>query len=50
MENMKLVIDYDYQMFRHHAKIYYHDKVNNIARLLVDQITMLSLDESNDLI
>jgi hypothetical protein len=29
--------------------MYYHDKVNNVATLLVDQIAILSLIESNDL-
>lgn len=47
---MRLVVNYDYVSRKHHAKIYYHDKVNNIARLLVDQIDLLSLNGSNDLL
>lgn len=50
MSNMKLVINYDHQMHKHHAKIYYHDKVNNVARMMVDQIALLSLAGSNELI
>lgn len=50
MENMRLVINYDYVLNRHHAKIYYHDKVNNVARLMVDHIALLSLKGSNDLV
>lgn len=50
LENMRLVVNYDYNLNRHHAKIYYHDKVNNVARLMVDQIALLCLKGSNDLV
>lgn len=46
MKSMKLVIEGSYEM-GHTAKIYYHDEVKNVAKLLLENISLFKIDEND---